>query len=58
MYGSILRITNNIETAEKIFTDCFINLKHTDIVTQTQKKLLIFLLHHTHSCCAGNLNYQ
>ncbi|MBC7873269.1 MAG: hypothetical protein H7Y01_04695 [Ferruginibacter sp.] len=51
LYGSILRRTVNKKMAAKILTECFLSLPGTELLTQINKPLLVFLLHHTHTCC-------
>lgn len=48
IYGSIVKIIPDKEMANQIFQECFINLKKTDILTQTKKSLPLFLLQHTY----------
>jgi hypothetical protein len=55
LYGFILRSTVNKKMAEKILTDCFLSLPGTELLSQLNKSLLVFLIHHTHTCCLNNL---
>jgi hypothetical protein len=56
IYGTLLKLTNDQALAEKILVKSFIGLKKTDLVTQKEKSLLLFLLHHTYTILISNLS--
>lgn len=53
--GAILKITGDKKLAQKILIESFINLQQSDIIKQTKKPLLIFLLHHTYTFSSNYL---
>lgn len=48
IYGSIVKIIPDKKMANQIFQECFINLKKTDLLTQSKKSLPLFLIQHTY----------
>jgi hypothetical protein len=58
LFGAIFRIIPNKKKAKNLLMKSFIALKDTALVTQTNKSLLQFLLHHTYSFCIKQLSVQ